>query len=451
MRVSVQKFRLKYGHKEIPIVLDRRRKSKVLTPSSEKPETEAADIVRNALENPIDSPRLKDIVSRNEKVAIIASDITRPTGSDIFLPIIVEELNTAGISDGNIDIIIALGIHRRQTDEEHRRLLGNRLSGRIRVSDHDAFDKGALVFRGNTSRGTEVSINRTVAEADRIVLTGVVGPHYFAGFGGGRESVMPGICSMDAALQSHLLVFNQSPATGRNPNVRTAHLAGNPVHEDMLEAAGMVNPDFLLNTVVTPDKELNAAFAGHFMTAHQAACRYYLDNFSVIVPDAADLTIVSCGGYPKDINFIQAHKAIHAASMVTRPGGWMIVLAECRDGFGYPGFIDWFRFDNIADFEKGLRADYHIYGQTAYATFEKSTTVNIILISGLPPSDVERMKIHAASSFDRAYRIAADNLEHDFTTYIIPSASSALFMTTDEHMSALASITGDDQSGQREV
>jgi nickel-dependent lactate racemase len=433
--------KLKYGLQKIEMDLGDDIEPEALSPHFEKPVSDAADIIRDALDNPIDSSCLKDIVSSGETVAIIASDTTRSTGSHIFLPIIVKELNASGIPDTDIDIIIALGIHRMQTEDEHRRLLGGELYERIRPVDHDADND--LFSCGKTSRGTEVSINHHVADADRVILTGAVSPHYFAGFGGGRKSIMPGICSVDAALTSHLLVFNPAPAHGRNPNARTAHLSGNPVHEDMLEAAKIVNPDFMLNTVVTPEKELSAAFSGNFVTAHEAACAYYLENFSVIVSDAADLTIVSCGGYPKDINFIQAHKAIHAGYAVTKPDGWMIVLAECRDGFGYPGFIDWFKFDNTADFEKALRAEYHIYGQTAYAAFEKAMSVNIVLVSELPASDVRRMNMIPAQSFESAYAIAGENLVHDPVVYVIPGASSALFLTKEEHKSALASIIGD--------
>lgn len=398
--------------------------------------------MRHALENPIGSPPLSEIVSRGDRVAIVASDITRSTASDVFLPILVEELNAAGIPDRDIAIVIALGIHRPQTEGEHRSLLGDALYERIRPIDHDARDRAGLVSYGTTSRGTEVAVNRTVAEADKVILTGAVGPHYYAGFGGGRKSIMPGVCSLEANLQSHMLVFEPSPARGRNAGARVARLAGNPVHEDMLEAAKMVGPHFMLNTIVGPEKTVAAAFAGDFVAAHEVACAHYIDNFSVVVAEPADLTIVSCGGSPKDINFIQAHKAIHSAHPVTRPGGWMLVVAECGDGLGYPGFIDWFRFDDAAEFEEELRANYEIYGQTAYAAFEKATTVNIALVSGLNPSDVERMRMRPCASFQQAYRTATDNLRKDFTTYIVPDASSTLLLTERERASALASISG---------
>ncbi len=437
-----RRFQLKYCRNEVCVDARCCVDPVVLAPRSPKPAGDAHALIRKALEHPIGSSPLKSIVSRGDKVVIVASDHTRETASAVFLPIIVDELNSATIPDRDIAIVFALGIHRTQTEEEHRSLLGDRLYDRIRPVDHDARDKSNLVYYGKTSRRTEVAVNRTVAEADKIILTGAVSPHYFAGFGGGRKSIMPGVCSYEANLQSHQLVFNCSPERGRNPNVSVGRLAGNPVHEDMLEAARMVKPHFMLNTIVGPEKEVVAAFAGDFVSAHEAACTYYLENFSVVVRELADLTIVSCGGYPKDINFIQAHKAIHSAFSVTRPGGWMIVLAECYDGFGYPGFIDWFKFDNVAQFEDGLRANYEIYGQTAYATFEKSTTVNIVLVSELDSRDVERMKMWHASSFEQAYALVSDNLPKDFTAYVIPASSSSLFFSEKELSRASMSVSG---------
>ncbi len=444
-------YRLRYSHEEIEAQTPFGRQPELLMANPQPVAEDALQSIDEALKNPIGSPSLTDVIAGGKSVVVVISDSTRTTASDVFLPLIIRELNAAGIRDRNISIVVALGIHRPQTKEEHHGLLGEEVYRRFTPIDHDAREKSGLVMLGKTTRGTEVAVNSIVAEADRIVLTGAVSPHYFAGFGGGRKSIMPGVCSLDANLQSHLLVFNPAPNRGRNRDVHVARLAGNPVHEDMVEAAKMVGPHFMLNTIVTPEKGLAAAFAGDFIKAHEAACFHYVENFSIVVGEQADLTIVSCGGYPKDINFIQAHKAIHSAYSITRPGGWMIVLAECGDGFGHPGFIDWFRFDDAAEFEEELRTNYHIYGQTAYATFEKATSVNIALVSKLSPGDVKRMRMRSAGSFEEAYRMAAADLPADFNSYIIPAAPSTLFLTENERAESLASIGWSHSSGRRKV
>lgn len=413
----------------------------VLSVSDPSSKSDAVATVTAALEAPIGSPRLEDMVSPGDRVAIVASDSTRATASRVFLPIMVDRLNSLGVPDHDIQIVIALGIHRRQTVEEHQRLLGEALYRRIRPVDHDPHDTSNLIPLGRTSRGTEVAVNRTVTEADKVIITGTITPHYYAGFGGGRKSIMPGVCSAEAALRSHMLVFEPAPARGRNPNARLARLAGNPVHEDMLEAARMVNPCFMLNTIVSQNGPV-AAFTGDFIKAHETGCAQYIRDYSMTVAEPADLVVVSCGGYPKDLNFIQAHKAIHSAYSVARADGWIIVLAECHDGFGYPGFIDWFRFETASEFEEHLRANYEIYGQTAYSVFEKALGVNIVLVSELDPAHVARMRMRPAASFEEAYQMAAKCLPHDFITYILPDAAHTLFLTEDERAKTLASISG---------
>jgi nickel-dependent lactate racemase len=435
--MSTRSFRLAYGRAAIEARIDRGFEPGVLSPRFPKPAADY-DVIRQSLRSPIESRPLKDLVGYGQKVAIIVSDTTRATASHLILPILVDELNSAGVRDSDIEIVVALGIHRRQTKEEHRALVGDSIFGRIRISDHDAYAADALVEFGQTSRGTPVAVNKTVAMADKVILTGAAVPHYFAGFGGGRKSIMPGVCSQEANLHSHFLVFNSD--SGRNPKVETGRLAGNPVHEDMVEAAEMVSPHFIINAVLNDKKEVCAVFAGDMAAAHRQACTYYLENFGVIVDSAADLTIVSCGGYPKDINFIQAHKAIQSAYAITKPGGWMIVLAECGDGFGYPGFIDWFRFKNSSEFEQALRREYHIYGQTAYAAYEKATSVNIILVSRLAPHEVERMQMHSAKSFEEAYALATSNLTRGSALYIIPASSASIFHTETKHRELLDSI-----------
>lgn len=359
------------------------------------------------------------------KVVIVTSDITRYTGSEIYLPMLVERLNAAGIADDRITIVIALGIHRKQSEAEHRKITGS-LFGRVRVVDHECDDPGKLVTVGFTSGGIEVSINRTVAEADHLILTGTIGFHYFAGFGGGRKSILPGVASRAACMASHFNVLNPGEGNGKNCSATTGNLDNNPVHEAMDEACAMVPPDFILNTVLSPQKRIIAAFAGDWQGTHRDGCSFYADNFAFPLKECADLVIVSCGGFPKDINVIQSHKSMEYAGQALKEGGVMILLAECRDGYGNATFFDWFRFRDLDAFEAGLRSNYEINGQTAYSLLQKALRFRIILVSGLPPEEVRTMGLMPATSLEEALKIAHDMLPDNFKAYVIPEGGTVL-------------------------
>jgi lactate racemase len=360
-----------------------------------------------------------------ERVVIVTSDITRYTGSEIYLPMLVERLNAAGVPDSGIEVIVALGIHRKQTEHEHRKILGP-LYGRIRVADHECDDPGKLVLIGRTSGGLDVEINRRVAEADRLILTGTIGFHYFAGFGGGRKAILPGVASRRSCMASHFAVLNSEPGSGRNPRAATGVLDGNPVHRAMTEACAMVQPDFILNTVLSPDKRIIAAFAGDWQEAFAAGCRFYAGRFAFPFHERADLVVVSCGGYPKDINFIQAHKSMEYASQALKEGGVMVLLAQCRDGYGNATFFSWFRFRELAAFEAELRRHYEINGQTAYATLQKAQRYRVILVSDLHPEEVATMGMTPAKSLDEALALAGEMLPDDYTAYVIPEGGTVL-------------------------
>ena len=360
-----------------------------------------------------------------EKVVIVTSDITRYTGSEVYLPLLVERLNRSGISDDTIEILIALGIHRPQTEVEHRRILGP-LYGRIRVYDHDCDDPKGLVCIGTTSNGITVSINRSAAEADHLILTGAIGFHYFAGFSGGRKSVLPGIASRDACMASHFTVLNPEDGGGKNPLASTGNLEGNPVHRAMFEGCALAKPAFILNTVLTADKRIIAAFAGDWRAAHEEGCRFYQKHFAYPLTEKGDLVVASCGGFPKDINLIQAHKSMEYASQALADGGVMILLAECRDGFGNDTFFNWFRHKSLEEFEAALRSRYEINGQTAYSLMQKTERFRIILVSQLPAHQVEEMGMIPTRTLDAAMVLADGLLQSAWRAYVMPEGGSVL-------------------------
>ncbi|MBC8019156.1 MAG: nickel-dependent lactate racemase [Verrucomicrobia bacterium] len=413
---------LKYGSTSFQLDLPPARIAGVIEPSVPIPGASPEEIITTALDT------CQPVISSfrpGEKVVIVTSDITRHTGSEVYLPLLVERINRQGIPDRDIEILIALGIHRAQTTHEHEKILGA-LYGRIRVRDHDCDNPAELLSIGRTSNGIEVRINRRAVEADRLILTGVIGFHYFAGFGGGRKSVLPGIASRQACMASHFSVLNPGHGSGKNQRAVSGNLDNNPVHKAMTEACALAAPDFILNTVLAPDKRIIAAFAGHWREAHEEGCRFYREHFSYPLREKADLVVVSCGGFPKDINLIQAHKSMEYAAQALKDGGVMILLAECRDGFGNSTFFNWFRHKQLDQFETALREKYEINGQTAYSILQKAQRFNIILVSEFPGQQVEEMGMLPARYLEEALQMTDRFLPPDWTALVMPEGGSVL-------------------------
>lgn len=393
---------LKYGATRVTCALDG---AQVLQVDPPAPASTPCELILRALREPVGTPPLDNIVRPGESVVIVTSDITRYSASEVYLPLLVDELNHCGIADENISIVIALGIHRRQTPEEHQKILGA-LYGRIAVYDHDCDDQENLLDLGVTDGGIPVQVNRRVAEADRLIVTGTAGFHYFAGFGGGRKGLIPGVASRATCMATHFAVFNPPEIGGKHPHATVGVLDGNPVHTNLLQAARLVKPDFLLNTVLAPDKSICGVFCGDLEQAHLAACSQVRELFAVPLDHKVDLAVISCGGEPKDINLIQAQKALDYGCRAVKDGGTLIFLAACPDGFGYPTFFDWFRYQDLDEFESALRADYQINGQTAHAVLARARRFRILLISELTAEQTATMGMEKAADLDLALRLA---------------------------------------------
>lgn len=395
-----------------------------LTPQIAPPSEPAETLVRRALAAPLGAPPLRATVRAGERVVIVTSDITRYTGSEIYLPLLVEELSRCGIEDRQICILVALGIHRPQTAAEQRKIVGP-LYGRIEVVDHDCDDAEQLVELGVTAGGIPVAVNRRLVEADRVIVTGTVGFHYFAGFGGGRKGLIPGVAARETCMASHFAVFNPAPQRGKHPQAVPGELEENPVHRNLLEAARMVRCDLLLNTVLAPDKAILGVYAGALEEAHLAACAQVRQLYQPAT-EPVDLAIISSGGEPKDINLVQAQKALDYCSRAVREGGTIILLAACRDGFGHEQFFPWFDYQDLDLFEEALRADYQINGQTAHALLSKARRFRVLLVSGFDAETCVRMGMEKAADLQQAIGMALADLPPQPATVIIPDGGLLL-------------------------
>ncbi len=401
-------FQFKYGKGEVQFSLPEDQIKHEIIGKEFPPVADIQQAIRAALAKPIDSPPLGQLVKPGEKVVITVSDITRAWQQmPIVLPEVLSVLNQAGVPDENITIIIAVGGHRQNTAEEFVQLCGQEVCNRIKIVNHDAWDEKNMVYLGTTSFGTEVSVNRLVAEADRVILTGGIIFHYNAGFGGGRKSILPGISSIKTIRQNHLLGLSKEVGKGTDPRSASRITKGNPVHEDMMEIAGFVQPDFIINMVPTPDSKFAGIFAGNWVSAWMAGCELVDKVYGVEIDALADIVISTAGGYPKDINLYQTGKTMDNALYAVKIGGAVIILSECPDIYEPLEFSQWFQYEGKVGLDTALRKDFAIPGWVALKEVECSDHATYILVTQKENADfVAKTGMIAATTIEEALEVA---------------------------------------------
>ncbi|TKJ32282.1 hypothetical protein CEE39_05835 [bacterium (candidate division B38) B3_B38] len=418
----LQKLSLKYGSEEITFTYEGERLQPLLPSRREHPLSD--EEILHALKHPINSPPLKEIVRPGQKVVIAVSDITRSTAMDRILPFVIQELKERHVPNGRMRFIFAVGNHRPVLPEEAKAILGKEIYNNFDTLNHRSTDDQGLVNLGKTAFDTEVSINKEAMESDRVILTGGVGFHYFAGFTGGRKSITPGLSSYGYICHNHLLSIDFEKGCFAK-GVAPASLDSNPVHNDMMEACAMVDPDFIVNSVVNEHQEVVGLFAGHWRDAHLQATRFYSRSHLVPIAEKRELVIASCGGFPKDINFIQAHKTIQHASRCLQEGGTMIVLAECGGGMGNQDLINWFPIHSTQQLLTRLKNAFHLNGQTAFALHTITSRFRVIFISSLKPSIIKLLGLTPASSVTEAVEMLDRKLRSK-KGYLIPQGAETL-------------------------
>jgi lactate racemase len=315
-------------------------------------------------------------------------------------PLVVSRLGALGVPDDRIEILVGGGTHRPPTPSEVEWIVGPSIPRHIAVRFHDAADADSHVTIGTTARGTPIEVNRLLVEGDLVLLAGAIGFHYFAGFSGGRKGFLPGCASERAIRANHLLAFD--PATlSKAAGVESGRLDGNPVSEDMEQASAAFDRAFLVNTVLDADDRIVGLYAGHWREAHRRGCADYLAAHTVRAA-RRPVVVVSCGGAPRDVNMIQSHKALEHARFVLDDGGDLVLLAQCPEGLGRPGFLDWFVPGGARATAEKLVAGYKLYGQTAWGVRWKAERYRVRLVSSLDPDVVSRMGMIPYAGLDDA-------------------------------------------------
>jgi nickel-dependent lactate racemase len=325
--------KLDYGHQGLTVELSDR--SQVIRSRYVPGVGDEAAAIRAALRNPINNVPLAEVVQPGDKVVIVHTDITRATPNDRLLPLILAEVEAAGVQKGDITLLNGLGTHRCQTEAELRGMLGDAIVDTYRCIQHDASDQANLVSLGVTSFGNPVRVNRAYLEADVRILTGFIEPHFFAGFSGGPKSVLPALAGFESVGSNH------SVANVAHPQATWGVTAGNPIWDEMAEVAQMTNPDFLVNVTLNVDGQITAVFTGEMLAAHARGCAFVKSTAMIPVPQAFDIVITTNSGYPLDLNLYQSVKGMSAASRIVKQGGAIVCVAACEDGIPEPsGYAD---------------------------------------------------------------------------------------------------------------
>lgn len=406
---------LAYGRKKVPLTfLEELNWQEVALPRV-APLQDPAASVRQALQAPIDHGPLREAVRAGERVCIIVNDSTRVARSDVFLPILLDELVGAGVKEEDIFIVFSNGSHRLMSRDEMATLAGPRVAERIAMYNHDCADEGNLVYRGVTSRGVPLYLNKKVCAADLRILTGSIVHHFFAGFGGGRKALVPGVAGHQTIKANHSMMLDEGAGLGL--------LEKNPVHEDLLEGAKMAGKSFLFNVVLNGDKEFLAVFAGDMERAHSLGCAFVGKAYGVELQKKADLVIASCGGYPKDINLYQTQKTLENAAQAMKEGGQIILLAQCGEGVGSPKYEEWaYKYQDFSQMENALKNNFELGGHKAYAYGRIFQRGRVVLVSDLPAPKVRRLGFTPAASVEEAYGIVLEQ-ERPELTYVLPQGS----------------------------
>lgn len=395
-----------YGSGEISLRIPKKNYLGTLVPTYQPgSKDETGEIIR-ALKHPIGTPTLAEMVrqKRGRKTVVVVNDGSRPTVTDKLLPPLMQELETIGISDEDVLILIATGTHRDVRADEFESLLGKEIAERYCVLNHHCQDIENMVDLGKTSQGVPVNINRLFCEADLKILTGSIHPHQAAGFSGGRKSILPGLASLETLKFHHSYRF-------RSPDPAMGWIDGNPFHLAALEAARMAGPDFILNLVQNQKKQITRAVAGDLEDAWLVGVQASREIFETEIPGRAEIVVVIPGGHPRDSNLYQSQKSMASAEMVVKQGGTIILPVACPDGVGSDLFYEWMASASCPEdvIERFIREGYNIGTSKAWLYSRCLTKAQLIVVSDcLDETTLAHMFTQKARDLDEALTMAFD-------------------------------------------
>ncbi len=411
---------LPYGKSEVCARIPTRNFLGTIEPKEKPGVADSRAEVERALREPIGTKPLGEIVKPDGTVTVVVDDATRATPSYLMVSPLLDELNRVGVKDESITLIFGCGSHREVKPEEMKKLVGEEALERVKLVNHDAKSEN-LVYLGKTAKfGTKVYVNKVFAEADVRILAGDVELHYYAGYGGGRKSVLPAVSGAETIRHNHAMLLNTK--------ARTGVLEGNPVHEDMVEAAKLAKVDFVLNIVTNSKNELVRAFAGDLEQAFHEGVKLIDEMYKVPIERRAKIVLVSPGGHPLDINLYQAYKGVDNALDAVKRGGVMVLVAECPEGHGHDVFYEWMtKFKGVKQMEKEIKRRFRLGGHKAYYLLKAVQKAEIILVSAMPDYLAQNVfKLKTARAINDALRDAFDIAGKNARVWAMPHGNMTL-------------------------
>ena len=407
-----------YGHGQQTVQIPDKNVLEVLTANEMAHGRTGVEAVEHALDNPIGALPLGQLVKPGQKIAIIASDISRPVPSYQILPSIVERLLAAGCEKEDITVVFALGSHRKHTEAEMRHLAGDGIFDTVRCVDSDVND---CVHMGTTDAGTPVDITRLVAEADFRICTGNIEFHYFAGYSGGAKAIMPGVSTPAAIQANHRMMVEEEAYAG--------NLETNPIRRDIEQAGAICGIDYIVNVVLDEHKNIVYAVAGDVTEAHREGCRYLDKMYRKPLRERADIVLVSQGGAPKDANLYQVQKALDNAKHAVKKGGTIILMGACPEGLGSKTFEQWLLSAPTAEsMITRIHETFQLGGHKAAAIAMVLQNAQIDLVSEMDPDFVRGIFLNPRKSAQEALDAAFAKYGPDATVIAMPYCGATLPM-----------------------
>ncbi len=418
-------FQIPYGKKTLPLNVPDQNLKAVLHARTEeyRPPCSPEELVRRALESPVGTPPLCQLARGKKRVVLVTSDHTRAVPSRLTLPLLLGEIRK-GSPDAEITILIATGLHRPTTEAEQRAMFGDEIVDKETIAVNHAFQPEEFRYVRTLPSGSELWVNRLVLDCDLLITEGFIEPHFFAGFSGGRKSILPGVCSAATVNENH------SYQAIASPYAAAGVLEHNPIHEDMVCAARAVNVQFILNVALNREKQVIAAFAGDLEQAHAQGVAF-VRSLAQCPCTQADIVVTSNGGYPLDQNLYQSPKAVATAQACCAEGGVIVMCCACEDGMGGENFARLITLGSPEQIDAELAripARETVAEQWCaqiYARILRRNTV-ILVSDRLPPETVRRANMIPASSLEEAMELAYHKMGADASVTVIPDGVSVL-------------------------